>query len=761
MGFSLLKAGRNTSRQKGGDMPKGLAEKLAQAQGRGETLAEAMARVKEAAPLKDYCESHLEKRGRDSYVCPFCGSGNGPNRSAAFTVTGQRFKCFSASCGRSGDVFDLAGVLGNTEDKAEQLEAVARWAGVDGWDRAAGVRDRGAGYGWDDTVTVQDEPPTPAQAPEPTRTAQSAEPPANGRAKAADSHAEGRARHAAYVEEMRANIGMAEAVEYLASRGIDLETAQAWGLGYDPAPTHGWQDVNGAWHSSGRIVIPWAGAPWYHIDRACDDRAKNLKYDKPSSEEVGAQPLWNPAALEAPAFFVCEGALDALAIQACGYEAVALGNAGGASLVAAMNGTAQAGTALLMLDFDQPKPDGRRAGQEGQEKLSADMEAAGIDHISLDTEALGAKDAAELFAADRQRLKATLDAWHAQGMAERERRKEERYAAALKRLHVVDAATIADNICTMANPVIPIPTGFAKLDNALGDGLQPKNVYVLGGTPSMGKTTAALQISDQIAASGRAHCLFVSVEQRAPELIAKSLSRVLATRPDAEGRTHYATAQDLTVYARRMAWNEDVSNLFALAEAQAYYRDVIAPRSHFMEGQQQPTVKDVRTIAETIADRNGEPPLITIDYLQLLSPPKGLERADEKSVLKANMVALRQMAGTLNTPVIVLAALSRDGGLKAMEIDSFRDSSNIEFSADVLLGLQLRNFRKRLDSVDEKKRRYLAATWIAEEKQKRTRSLEFVILKNRGGDLYDGEDGGIPVWFDAPLNAFSEVGWAL
>jgi hypothetical protein len=83
-------------------MPKGLAEKLAQAQGRGETLAEAMARVKEAAPLKDYCESHLEKRGRDSYVCPFCGSGNGPNRSAAFTVTGQRFKCFSASCGRSG-----------------------------------------------------------------------------------------------------------------------------------------------------------------------------------------------------------------------------------------------------------------------------------------------------------------------------------------------------------------------------------------------------------------------------------------------------------------------------------------------------------------------------------------------------------------------------------------------------------------------------------------------------------------------------------
>lgn len=735
-------------------MPK-VSDMLAQVQAAGgETLAEAMARVKESASLKEYCEAHLERRGRDNYVCPFCGSGNGPNRSAAFTVTNQRFKCFSASCGKSGDIFDLAGVLNNTEDKAEQLESVARWAGVEGWNKAASARDLGGRYGWNDTVTLQDEP----TAPTPTRAAQVA-PAKSTEAKAADNYAEGRERQRAYIEAARANIGMPEAVGYLASRGIDLETAQTWGLGYDPSPAHGWQDAAGEWHKSGRIVIPWAGAPWYHIDRACDDRAKNLKYDKPKSDEVGTQPLWNPAALESPAFFVCEGALDALAIQACGYEAVALGNAGGASLVAAMSGAAQAGTALLMLDHDEPKPDGKRPGQDAQEKLGEDMKSAGIDFVSLDTEALGAKDAAELFALDRNRLKATLGAWHAQGIAERERRKEERYAAALKRLHVVDAAIIADNICMLSNPVIPIPTGFARLDKALGDGLQPKNVYVLGGTPSMGKTSAALQISDQIAASGNAHCLFVSVEQRAPELVAKSLSRILATRPDAEGRVHYATAQDLTVYARRMAWNEDIAHQLALANAQVYYRDVIAPRAHFMEGQQQPTVEDVRTIAETIAERDGAPPCVFIDYLQLLSPPKGLERADEKNVLKTNMVALRQMAGTLNTPVVVLAALSRDGGLKAMEIDSFRDSSNIEFSADVLLGLQLRNFRKRLDAVDEKKRRYLAATWIAEEKQKRTRELEIVILKNRGGDLYDGEDGGIRMWFDAPLNAFSEIGW--
>lgn len=731
-------------------MPIGLAEKLAQAQewggGRGETLAEAMARVKDAAPLKDYCEAHLEKHGRSTYVCPICGSGNGPNRSAAFTVTGQRYKCFS--CGNGGDVFDLAGVLGNTEDHAEQLEAVARWAGVEGWS-GAGAQG-GNGYGWNDTVTTQDAPgEMPVQAP----------PAPQDRAKRADKYAEGRKRHRAYIEAMRDNITMPEAVGYLASRGINLETAQAWGLGYDPSPKHGWKDSAGEWHNSGRIVIPWAGSDYYHIDRAIDDRAKELKYDKPKAEEVGGQPLWNPGALKHDAFFVCEGALDALAIQACGFEAVALGSARNAELIEAIKATDGAGVALLLLDNDEPKADGRRIGQEAQEQLSKDMEAANVDHVSVNAADLGAKDAAEAYATSALQLSFRLLSWHDRGVEERERRKEEKYAAALKRLHVVDAATIADNICNLSEPVIPIPTGFAKLDRALGDGLQPKNVYVMGGSPSMGKTSHVLQVSDQVAASGNAHCLFVSVEQRASELVAKSLSRLLATRPDAAGKTHYATAQDLTVCARRIAWNRDLANQLALTEAQAYYRDVIAPRVHFMEGQQQPTVRDVRTIAETIADRNGAPPCIFIDYLQLLAPVEGHGREDEKNVLKRNMVALRQLAGDLNTPVVVLAALSRDGGLKAMEIDSFRDSSNIEFSADVLLGLQLRNLKKRLDAVDEKKRRYLAGKWIAEEKQERIRELEIVILKNRGGELYDGEDGGIYTSFDAPLNAFSEAGW--
>jgi len=707
----------------------------------GETLAEAMARVKEAVPLKEYCEAHLERRGRSNYVCPFCGSGNGPNRSAAFTVTGQRFKCFSASCGKSGDVFDLAGVLNNTEDKAEQLEAVAEWAHVDGWQRGGANRGEARGWGEELTLgqTIRDES-IPAEAtPIP----------------AFDKYADGREQERTYVMAAQTCIEYPEAVAYLASRGIDLETAQAWGLGYDPHAGKAKRE-DGSWCGRGRIVIPWAGSDYYHIDRAIAPDVAEGKYDKPRSDVVGEQPLWNPGALRAGAFFVVEGALDALAVQACGYEAVALGNAGGASLLEAMRAEASPGCALLLLDNDEAKPDGRRPGQDAQERLAKDMEAAGVAYVSLDSAGIGAKDAAEAWARDRSALAERLREWHAEGVAKLESLREERYAEALRRLRVVDAAAIADEIADYTRPVVPVPTGFMELDKALGGGLMPRNVYVMGGGTSVGKTSHTLQVADQIAGSGAAHVLFVSIEQRAPELVAKSLSRLLGVLPDEQGRTYYATPSNLTIYAQRMAWGEDMAHVVALDRARAYYREAIAPRMHFMEAQSQPTVADVRAVAEALAEKNGTPPCVFVDYLQLLNPPKGYERADEKNVLKSNMVALRQLAGDLNTPVYVLAALSRSGAAQPMECESFRDSSNIEYSSDVLMGLQIRNFKKRCEAVDEKERKYLASVWSDEEKGKRIRELELVIIKHRGGETMNGIEGGVKLWFDAPLGRFNE-----
>ena len=122
-----------------------------------------MDRVRQHTTLKAFCDAHLEARprdGRNHYVCPNCKSGNrrGDGRGTAdFHIDDtdpDKLKCFS--CGWRGDLFDLAGLLNHTEDKAEQCNAVAEWAGVAGWQGSAGTS--GQAYGWDDIGYVADEP---------------------------------------------------------------------------------------------------------------------------------------------------------------------------------------------------------------------------------------------------------------------------------------------------------------------------------------------------------------------------------------------------------------------------------------------------------------------------------------------------------------------------------------------------------------------------------------------------------------------------
>ena len=69
--------------------------------------------------LSDYMEileeqDKTEHRGDDYWVCPFCGSGNRKNYTAAFHINGTKYNCFS--CGENGDIFDLVGHIENLPD---------------------------------------------------------------------------------------------------------------------------------------------------------------------------------------------------------------------------------------------------------------------------------------------------------------------------------------------------------------------------------------------------------------------------------------------------------------------------------------------------------------------------------------------------------------------------------------------------------------------------------------------------------------------
>lgn len=697
----------------------------------GETFKQAAARVKEAAPLKAWCEAHLQPIGR-TFACPVCGSGTGPSHSPAFNISsdGQKWKCFS--CNAGGDVLDLAGIYHNLTDAKDKLRAVAEWAGVDD---GMGDDGRGRPLGYDDMGTVEDEPRAKG-APKGAKGAETAH---ETGAKDANGYEDGRARERAYIKECQARIDDPAAQAYLTARGITADDARAWGLGYDPRPRHGWTDAEGRAYRGGRIVIPWAGSDYYHADRAMDDegsRAKDKKYVKPSSNDVGAQPTWNPAALKAGAFVVVEGALDALAVQACGAEAVCLGGVNNhAVLTAEIAATEGHGVPVVMLDDDEV---GRREAQ----KFTAALDEKGIAYVTGSTSGLGTKDAGEAWAKDRAVLKKCVE-----GLLEQARAKAEEAdgaeaweAVMADRYHVEAARGVIEGLYDLKGATEPIPTGFTMLDNLMGGGLQPRALHIIGAQSSEGKTTLTLQICDHVAAQGHP-VLFCTIEQRPDELAAKSIARTIwqNRRRDLQlesgGITAplHLTARDILNPQQRKRWGTKEWDAFT-SEAGRYYGQV-SDNLYFMGPEARAKVSDVRAAALKIYGRTGEPPVVFIDYVQLLQPEAGHEKDGDKQLTDAAVTALRQLAGELRTPVWCVASLNRQSYTAPIATDSFKESGSLEYSADILLGLEPFELRTRYNNAAQNKRAITALGMHEATRQATKRWMDCVILKNRFGWL--------------------------
>lgn len=257
--------------------------------------------VKELVDLREFCEAHLE-RNRNTWNCPFCGSGTGRHRTSALQVWGDHYHCHA--CGAHGDVFAMAEALLGTDDFREALQYVGRWAHAP---ENAEVRPRAH---------------------------------ARRRERDGESWQTGRMREEEYVSACLFNTSDPRFAEYLAVRGIDPVMARKYKLGFDPSDpkTH-----------KARVIIPWRGAEWYHIDRAIDNVTP--KYVKPARSTVGPQPIWDLPALDAEVTFVVEGALDAMAVGTCGMPATALGGAGNARLIREL--AEHGSTAILLNDWDE------------------------------------------------------------------------------------------------------------------------------------------------------------------------------------------------------------------------------------------------------------------------------------------------------------------------------------------------------------------------------------------------------------------------
>lgn len=241
-------------------------------------------------------------------------------------------------------------------------------------------------------------------------------------------------------------------------------------------------------------------------------------------------------------------------------------------------------------------------------------------------------------------------------------------------------------------------TGLKQLDNALNGGMYP-GLYFLGGQTGAGKTSFAMQLAETIAAQQQP-VLFISLEMGRFELAGRSLARLMYI----DGRQEWTTGHILN-------GNADGAIVAAYMEK---YRELVGRHLWISEGCFNMTAETVRNEALELQAKTGKAPVIFVDYLQLLKSvdPK---ITDARGTIDANIYFLKRLSVELNTPIIALSSFNRiSNGDNEPKMQNFKESGAIEYSGDVLIGLN------RIDQ---------------EENTTHCRRLELKILKNRRGKV--------------------------
>lgn len=263
----------------------------------------------------------------------------------------------------------------------------------------------------------------------------------------------------------------------------------------------------------------------------------------------------------------------------------------------------------------------------------------------------------------------------------------------------------------------PTSTGFPRLDEVLSGGMR-EGLTVIGAISSLGKTTMAQQIADNVAQSGR-DVLFISLEMARTELMSKSISReTLLEVLENDGDIRNAkTSIGITDASKHKKYSNDEKRLINTAIKR--YTEY-AGNIYIVEAFGQIGFQDVRELVKIHHEKTGQAPLVIIDYLQIMKPDD--PRATDKTNTDKAVNGLKQISRDFKTTIVAISSLNRESYNRPMSLTAFKESGAIEYSSDVLIGL---DFTKMLDDANEMD--------FEEEKDKVPRNITLTILKNRNG----------------------------
>lgn len=581
----------------------------------------------------------LTKSKGNFYVCPVCGSGTGPNHTGALSIMKDcnRVRCFANDKCFTAKGEDTLGALRKILGKSER--EVFEYCG----------------YSLSDSAQV-----TKSSAPR-TRNE-----PVKDKPEPAHSFL-------AEIEQYSRALPGSEGEHYLTGRGFTPETMRRFKLGYD-AQRH-------------CITIPYNPGGSYY-----GRRSTNPQTNRPHDNLKGvSMPLFNEGALYSGAkvCFVVESPLCAISIMQEGGAAVALsGTSGQSRLLDCLKRKPTGSILAVCLDNDN-------AGREATETLGKVLDKMGVPCADCAAAIMGdecdrdgdeyRKDPNEVLqrsgaAVLRKRIAyATADTLRQAEMLgqDAEQEREQRTGAGMVDAFLQDI---------QSRKYEPIPTGIKGIDEAIGGGFIRQQLIILGAAPGAGKTALAQWIFEGMATRGNP-CVYLNLEMSREQILARSFSRISA-------RNGYGIRP--TAILQGYNWTD--AQRVAVLEAANEYKNTIAPRMIYNPDEiKTANLTDILSYIEQEAQRAekaGMPaPNVVLDYLQIVN---GDPREDAASTIKKAVGALKSYAMRHNAIVFVIIAHNRASNSSgAISMESGRDTSAIEYSADLQLGLTFTHCLKR------------------------------------------------------------------
>lgn len=251
-----------------------------------------------------------------------------------------------------------------------------------------------------------------------------------------------------------------------------------------------------------------------------------------------------------------------------------------------------------------------------------------------------------------------------------------------------------------------VPTGFGDLDRKLG-GMHKSDLIIIAARPNMGKTAVALHI----ACSAGVPVAFFSLEMSHEQLSQRAISRV-------SGVPYF-----------RMRSGLQSDELRKMASAAQRLSDLPV----YIDDSPSLTPSQIRARAMTLRNK-ANVGLVVVDHMQKVRPDhRSGNRVGDFSDISG---AMKDLAKTLNVPVVVLSQLSRaiesnERKDKRPLLQDLRESGAIEQDADVVIGLYREEYyeeqRRPADRVSAEH-----AEW--EQRMDKVRNVtELLVRKNRHG----------------------------